>query len=41
MGSGEGAETTSGDEIMSQAEQDRRVDYVEFLTTNLEETKES
>ena len=24
---------------MSQAEQDRRVDYVEFLTTNIEETK--
>ena len=24
---------------MTQAEQDRRVDYVEFLTTNLEDTK--
>jgi len=24
---------------MSQAEQDRRVDYIEFLTTNIEETK--
>jgi len=24
---------------MSQAEQDRRIDYVEFLTTNIEETK--
>lgn len=24
---------------MNQAEQDRRVDYIEFLTTNIEETK--
>ena len=24
---------------MSQAEQDRRMDYIEFLTTNIEETK--
>jgi predicted enzyme related to lactoylglutathione lyase len=24
---------------MSQAEQDRRIDYIEFLTTNIEETK--
>ncbi len=24
---------------MSQAEQDRRVDYIEFLSTNIEETK--
>jgi uncharacterized protein len=28
-----------GDELMSQAEQDRRVDYIEFATTNLAETK--
>ena len=27
------------DEVMNQAEQDRRVDYIEFLTTNIEETK--
>ncbi|MHC4910729.1 MAG: VOC family protein, partial [Planctomycetota bacterium] len=24
---------------MNQADQDRRVDYVEFLTTNIEETR--
>ena len=36
---GEAAETSRGDELMSQAEQDRRVDYIEFLTTNIEETK--
>ncbi len=36
---GEAAETSRGDEFMSQAEQDRRVDYIEFLTTNVEETK--
>ncbi len=36
---GEAAETSRGDELMSQAEQDRRVDYIEFLTTNVEETK--
>ena len=35
----EATQTPSGDEIMSQVEQDRRVDYIEFLTTNLEETK--
>ncbi len=28
-----------GDEFMSQAEQDRRVDYIEFATTNIAETK--
>lgn len=28
-----------GEIIMNQAEQDRRVDYVEFLTTNKEKTK--
>jgi predicted enzyme related to lactoylglutathione lyase len=33
------AETSVGDELMNQAEQDRRVDYIEFLTTNMEETK--
>jgi predicted enzyme related to lactoylglutathione lyase len=37
--SGEAEETSKGDELMSQAEQDRRVDYIEFLTTNMEETK--
>ncbi len=36
---GEGAATSRGDELMSQAEQDRRVDYIEFPTTNIEETK--
>ncbi len=36
---GEAAETSRKDEVMSQAEQDRRVDYIEFLTTNIEETK--
>lgn len=36
---GEATETSRGDELMSQAEQDRRVDYIEFLTTNIEETK--
>jgi predicted enzyme related to lactoylglutathione lyase len=36
---GEAAETSRGDEVMNQAEQDRRVDYIEFLTTNIEETK--
>jgi len=28
-----------GDKFMSQAEQDRRVDYIEFATTNIAETK--
>ena len=32
-------ETSRRDELMSQAEQDRRVDYIEFLTTNIEQTK--
>ncbi len=36
---GEAAGTPSGDELMTQAEQDRRVDYIEFSTTNIEETK--
>jgi len=36
---GETAETSKGDELVSQAEQDRRVDYIEFLSTNIEETK--
>ena len=36
---GEAMETSRRDELMSQAEQDRRVDYMEFLTTNIEETK--
>jgi predicted enzyme related to lactoylglutathione lyase len=29
-----------GDEVMNQAEQDRRVDYVEFSTTSIEQTKD-
>jgi hypothetical protein len=33
------AETSTGDEPMGQAEQDRRVDYIEFLTANIEATK--
>ena len=36
---GEAAETSRRDELMSQAEQDRRVDYIEFPTTNIGETK--
>jgi len=36
---GEAAETSGGDELMTQAEQDRRVDYIEFSTTSMEETK--
>ena len=36
---GDAAKTSGRDEAMSQAEQDRRMDYVEFLTTNIEETK--
>jgi predicted enzyme related to lactoylglutathione lyase len=35
----EDAETVEGDALMSQAEQDRRIDYVEFLATDLDETK--
>ena len=35
----EAAGTSRGDELMSQAEQDRRVDYIEFLATDIEETK--
>jgi uncharacterized protein len=37
--SGEAAEPSGSDAVMNQAEQDRRVDYVEFRTTNVEETK--
>ena len=33
------AEPTSGDALMSQSQQDRRIDYVEFRTTNMSETK--
>ncbi len=33
------AVTSTENELMSQAEQDRRVDYIEFLTTNIEQTK--
>jgi len=36
----ETAEPSKGDELMNQAEQDRRVDYIEFLTTDIEKTKE-
>jgi predicted enzyme related to lactoylglutathione lyase len=36
---GKAAKTSGGDELMSQAEQDRRIDYVEFPTTNMSETK--
>jgi predicted enzyme related to lactoylglutathione lyase len=36
---GEAVETSRRDEVMNQAEQDRRVDYIEFPTTNVEETK--
>ena len=35
----EAAETSTGDDLMSQAEQDRRVDYIEFQTTDIEETR--
>lgn len=35
----EGTEPPRGEEPMNQAEQDRRVDYIEFPTTNIEETK--
>jgi predicted enzyme related to lactoylglutathione lyase len=37
--SDEAADASSGDEAVNQAEQDRRVDYIEFLATNIEETK--
>ncbi len=36
---GETADAPSGDEPMSQAEHDRRVDYVEFLATDIKATK--
>jgi uncharacterized protein len=32
-------EISGREERMSQAEQDRRIDYIEFLTTNMEQTK--
>ena len=35
----EDARILRGDILMSQAEQDRRIDYVEFLTTNMDDTK--
>ena len=31
--------TSRSDELMNQTEQDRRVDYVEFLTSDIEEIK--
>jgi len=37
--SGEATETSSGDGLMNQAEQDRRIDYIEFATTDIEEMK--
>jgi predicted enzyme related to lactoylglutathione lyase len=33
------AELSTGDEAMSQAEQDRRVDYIEFTVTDVQEAK--
>ena len=36
---GEVSERSGGGEILSQAEQDRRVDYLEFPSTDIEETK--
>ena len=36
---GEPGETTAGDGLMNQEDQDRRVDYIEFLTTDIEQTK--
>lgn len=36
---GESAATSVGDGLMNQEDQDRRVDYIEFLTTDIEETK--
>jgi predicted enzyme related to lactoylglutathione lyase len=36
---GEATEIARSDTLMSQAEHDRRVDYVEFPTTNIDETK--
>jgi predicted enzyme related to lactoylglutathione lyase len=35
----EAADTTEGEELMSQAEQDRRIDYIEFQTTDMASTK--
>jgi predicted enzyme related to lactoylglutathione lyase len=34
------ADTSSAEESMSQAEQDRRVDYIEFTATDIERTKQ-
>ncbi|MFQ5529188.1 MAG: VOC family protein, partial [Gemmatimonadota bacterium] len=36
---GTSEETSTGDELMSQEEHDRRVDYIEFLTTDMAATK--
>ncbi len=36
---GEATEIARSDALMNQAEHDRRVDYIEFLTTNIDETK--
>ncbi len=33
------AENAKGEEVVSQEEQDRRMDYIEFLTTDIEEIK--
>jgi hypothetical protein len=35
----EAEKASIGDRLMSQAEHDRRVDYIEFLTTDIEEIK--
>ena len=35
----ETAEPSGGDKLVSQAEQDRRMDYIEFTTTSMEATK--
>jgi len=37
--SGQQQQLFAGGELMSQSEQDRRVDYIEFPSTNMEETK--
>ena len=36
---GEAADISTGDKAMSQEEHDRRIDYIEFRTTNIEEIK--
>lgn len=36
----EATEASGGDELVNQAEQDRRVDYIEFLTTDIKQVQE-